>query len=615
MSGVQEERGEEMAQRSPFSPVFGPHPVSNTVPDSIQQQQPQAEQYTLPPSVIDNPEGGFLPIQTELERLKLESERVSINRLRMELENREKEREHEYKMALLNLSNPQGVTLPATNINHSSVMPIFCEENVASFFTLFEEVATGMKWPSSQWCFLLGTALKGRAQSLFVSASPAVRSDYNQLKSLILRGYRLHPEAYRQKFRTNHKKSEQTHVEFAREMSTNFDHWIETEKVTNFHSLRQLVLMENFLWKIDLPVADHLRTHRKWGSLEEAADEADGYVLTHEFVGRRTPFQNKFKDNLKHRSDNSDIKSNPVLLKNQEGPGESQRGRSGNFGRGPCTYCNKPGHTESACWTKARDLRRQTSSVNAVASFRDTSPETESPETESESVACVAPRVGVKNALVTDVTGRVDSTVRDFGPFLSVGTVKVGGEEETLTAPKLRETAASVPHAEDDVDLHLTELFTPPTQETSSPPPPHCPAGLKDLQQADDDCKRLADVALSEDECEHGSTRLCIDYRRVNSLTRSDTFPLPRVDDCIDQGGGVTRDVLKQSFRSESWGLIWIGNGTSRCLASVSLSSRLPGRLDFLPASVLHSGPSWTVLFSIIIILLPSWARQTVFLS
>ncbi|KAK3850427.1 hypothetical protein Pcinc_042870 [Petrolisthes cinctipes] len=77
----------------------------------------------------------------------------------------------------------------------------------------------------------------------------------------------------------------------------------------------------------------------------------------------------------------------------------------------------------------------------------------------------------------------------------------------------------------------------------------------------------------------------------------------------------VTRDVLKQSFRSESWGLIWIGNGTSRCLASVSLSSRLPGRLDFLPASVLHSGPSWTVLFSIIIILLPSWARQTVFLS
>ncbi|KAK3850426.1 hypothetical protein Pcinc_042869 [Petrolisthes cinctipes] len=410
MSGVQEERGEEMAQRSPFSPVFGPHPVSNTVPDSIQQQQPQTEQYTLPPSVIDNPEGGFLPIQTELERLKLESERI------------------------------------------------------------------------------------------------------------------------------------------------------------------------------DLPVADHLRTHRKWGSLEEAADEADGYVLTHEFVGRRTPFQNKFKDNLKHRSDNSDIKSNPVLLKNQEGPGESQRGRSGNFGRGPCTYCNKPGHTESACWTKARDLRRQTSSVNAVASFRDTSPETESPETESESVACVAPRVGVKNALVTDVTGRVDSTVRDFGPFLSVGTVKVGGEEETLTAPKLRETAASVPHAEDDVDLHLTELFTPPTQETSSPPPPHCPAGLKDLQQADDDCKRLADVALSEDECER-------------------------------EGGGVTRDVLKQSFRSESWGLIWIGNGTSRCLASVSLSSRLPGRLDFLPASVLHSGPSWTVLFSIIIILLPSWARQTVFLS
>lgn len=46
-----------------------------------------------------------------------------------------------------------------------------------------------------------------------------------------------------------------------------------------------------------------------------------------------------------------------------------------------------------------------------------------------------------------------------------------------------------------------------------------------------------------------GSYRMCTDYRKVNSVTKTDTFPIPRMDDCIDKLGKakyVTKfDLLK----------------------------------------------------------------------
>ena len=45
------------------------------------------------------------------------------------------------------------------------------------------------------------------------------------------------------------------------------------------------------------------------------------------------------------------------------------------------------------------------------------------------------------------------------------------------------------------------------------------------------------------------SFRFCTDFRKVNTVTKSDTYPLPRIDDCIDKLGQVkfvsTYDLLK----------------------------------------------------------------------
>ena len=36
-----------------------------------------------------------------------------------------------------------------------------------------------------------------------------------------------------------------------------------------------------------------------------------------------------------------------------------------------------------------------------------------------------------------------------------------------------------------------------------------------------------------------GSARFCVDYRRLNDLTEKDSYPLPRIDTCLDTSSGA----------------------------------------------------------------------------
>ena len=48
-----------------------------------------------------------------------------------------------------------------------------------------------------------------------------------------------------------------------------------------------------------------------------------------------------------------------------------------------------------------------------------------------------------------------------------------------------------------------------------------------------------------------GTFRMCTDYRKVNYVTKTDSFPIPRIDDCIDNIGQakyVTKFGLLKGF-------------------------------------------------------------------
>uniref|UniRef100_A0A3B4TE40 Gypsy retrotransposon integrase-like protein 1 n=1 Tax=Seriola dumerili TaxID=41447 RepID=A0A3B4TE40_SERDU len=160
------------------------------------------------------------------------------------------------------------------------LLPKFCEKDPETFFSLFERVAESRKWPDSALSLMLQCALTGRAQEAYSALSASDSQNYGLVKSAVLKAYELVPEAYRQRFRTWKKVDNQTHLEFARDLTGHFTRWCSALKVKTFDDLCDLILLEQFKNSISENIAQHISDH-KVKTVNEAAALADDYVLTH----------------------------------------------------------------------------------------------------------------------------------------------------------------------------------------------------------------------------------------------------------------------------------------------------------------------------------------------
>ena len=160
--------------------------------------------------------------EREREREEREKERErEREREEREREEREKEREFQLRMREIEMQERANQSKQKIEYNfdvtkHIRLVPPFQEKEVDKYFLHFEKVAENLNWPKEHWTLLLQSVLIGKAREIYTQLGVEQSHHYETVKELILKGYELVPDAYRQKFRNCKKDSNQTHVEFAR---------------------------------------------------------------------------------------------------------------------------------------------------------------------------------------------------------------------------------------------------------------------------------------------------------------------------------------------------------------------------------------------------------------
>ena len=286
----------------------------------------------------------------EREREEREKEREREREEReKEREREEREKEREFQLRMREIEMQERANQPKQKIEynfditkHIRLVPPFQEKEVDKYFLHFEKVAENLNWPKEHWTLLLQSVLIGRAREIYIQLGVEQSHHYETVKELILKGYELVPEAYRQKFRNCKKDSNQTHVEFARNKEQLFDRWCCSKKIDqNYDKLRQLVLVEEFKRCIQSDVKTFL-DEKQVETLEEAARLADDYYLTHKVSFIANPKPTSSHSQNKFMSGNS---SGMPSQSNTPKPNSTSETKSQYpLSRPTCNYCKKPSH-------------------------------------------------------------------------------------------------------------------------------------------------------------------------------------------------------------------------------------------------------------------------------
>ncbi|GFS83519.1 retrovirus-related Pol polyprotein from transposon 297 [Trichonephila clavipes] len=174
-----------------------------------------------------------------------------------------------------------------SNLNFKKLIPDFDpqQSDISLYLVIFERQAKRASIEKKEWVGqLLGLLPLEIVQ--FIAREPEEQAEnYDYVKKLLLKRFKLSPEVFRQKFVQHQKKSDSTWKDFTFEITNYLDEWLIGLEINTFQDLKDLMVVDQLKKRANASMKDHFLDN--WANLKSATQIAelfDNYEDVRKFV-------------------------------------------------------------------------------------------------------------------------------------------------------------------------------------------------------------------------------------------------------------------------------------------------------------------------------------------
>ena len=241
----------------------------------------------------------------------------TIKRTRVEEEQtRLEEKKMEFELEKLRIE--KGVAASGSNAAETRAIPVDLSRHMPRFdmkdgdiilyLSLFERQAKRAAVAKEGWVSSLLTLLPPDIVELIARMSEEEFQDYEAVKKMLLKRFRMSPEGFRQKYVQHQRAPEKSWKDFAYEVTNYFQGWIEGLEVNDFEGLRNLMITDQMKRKVPQEIREHFID--EWSTiltpseLANKVDEFESCRRTFRKPGSGPPKAQSQQNNKFRRQDN-----------------------------------------------------------------------------------------------------------------------------------------------------------------------------------------------------------------------------------------------------------------------------------------------------------------------
>ncbi|GBM99448.1 hypothetical protein AVEN_133470-1 [Araneus ventricosus] len=207
---------------------------------------------------------------------------------------------------------------------------------------MFERLAKQAEILENTWVTHLLGLLPYEVAQLIAREPDEIANDYGEVKKILLKRYKLTPEKFRQKFFMHNKNLGSTWKNFAYELRSFFNEWVNGVKADSFEKLSDLIITDQIKRKISQEIKDHFID--EWSKLnlpDDLVEKLDDYDTLRSTFRSKQPRKEWHYDKQNFFKDDSAFTTNEK--KKLYGITHNERGEPKYF------HCSNFGHIGKNC--------------------------------------------------------------------------------------------------------------------------------------------------------------------------------------------------------------------------------------------------------------------------